>query len=55
MNKKTASTAQYHTVKYGDTLSGIANKYGTSLGWIIKKNNISNPNLIYPGTKIRVK
>ena len=55
VNSKSKTTEQYHTVKSGDTLYDIANKYGTSIGWIVKTNKISNPNLIYPGTKIRVR
>jgi len=43
-----------YTVKKGDTLSGIANKYGTTVNKLVEINNISNPNLIYPGQKIKV-
>lgn len=45
----------YYTVKSGDTLSGIAAKYGTTYQQLAKINNISNPNLIYPGQKIKIK
>lgn len=41
-----------YTVKKGDTLSGIAKKYGTTYQTLAKKNNIKNPNLIYVGQKI---
>lgn len=51
----TASTATYYTVQSGDTLSGIASKYGTNYQAIAKLNGLSNPNLIYPGQKLRVK
>ncbi len=38
-----------HTVRYGDTLASIARSYGVS-GWsIVVRNNLANPNLIYPG------
>ena len=51
-----ASSAVYHTVVSGDTLWAIANRYGTSVAEIVKKNpDISNPNLIHPGQKVRVK
>lgn len=50
-----SSSAVYYTVKKGDTLSKIANKYGTTVSQIMKWNNISNPNLIYIGQKFRVK
>ena len=39
----------YYTVRYGDTLSEIASKYGTTYQHLAQINNISNPNLIYPG------
>lgn len=38
-----------YTVKPGDTLSEIAEKFGTTYQKIASDNNISNPNLIYPG------
>lgn len=45
----------YYTVKSGDTLSGIASKYGTTYQKLASMNGISNPNKIYVGQKIRVK
>ena len=47
--------AAYYTVKSGDTLSGIAEKYGTTYQNLAKINGIQNPNVIYPGQRIRVK
>lgn len=44
-----------YIVKSGDTLSGIASKYGTTYQKIAKDNNISNPNVIYPGQKLIIK
>ncbi len=44
-----------YTVKAGDTLSGIANKYGTTYQKIAKDNKISNPNKIYVGQKLIIK
>ncbi len=41
-----------YTIKSGDTLAAIARLYGTTVQAIINANNIVNPNLIYPGTKI---
>ena len=38
-----------YTVQPGDTLSGIARLYGSTVQAIININNIVNPNLIYPG------
>src|SRR5690606_15241043 len=52
----TKSTAQYYTVKKGDTLSHIAKRYNTTVKNLVKLNpSIKNPNLIFPGQKIRVK
>ena len=50
-----ATSSVYYTVKSGDTLSGIASKYGTSYTKLAKMNGISNPNKIYVGQKIRVR
>lgn len=49
------SAAAYHTVARGDTLWDIANAYDVGLAQIIAWNpDIKNPNLIYPGQKVRV-
>ena len=57
VNKKMAARNQsvYYVVKRGDTLSGIASKYGTTYQQLAKINGIADPNKIYPGQKIRVK
>lgn len=41
-----------YTVQSGDTLSGIAMRYGTTVSSIVSLNNIANPNLIYPGQRL---
>lgn len=46
------SKQQYHIVKKGDTLYGIAIKYKTTVDKLIKINNIKNPNIISIGQKI---
>ncbi|MED4866096.1 GH25 family lysozyme [Heyndrickxia faecalis] len=46
--------AKTYTVKRGDTLSGIAAKYGTSVATLQKLNGIKNANRIYVGQKIKV-
>ena len=51
--KGTAKTSTY-TVKSGDTLSGIASKYGTTTKALQDLNGIANPNLIYAGQKLKV-
>lgn len=43
-----------YVVKSGDTLSGIAAKFGTTYQAIAAKNDISNPNLIYPGQVLKI-
>ena len=47
-----ATTRVTYTVQAGDTLSGIAQKFGTTYQELARKNNISNPNLIYPNQQI---
>ena len=49
---KTTNSSIVYTVVKGDTLSQIALKYNTSVSKLVIQNNISNPNLIYPGQKI---
>lgn len=49
------SAAEYYTVKSGDTLSGIAAKYGTNYKHLALINGIANPNKIYVGQKIKVR
>lgn len=46
--------ATYYTVRSGDTLSGIAQRYNTTYQAIAEKNGISNPNLIYPGQRLLI-
>lgn len=50
---KTPSYVTY-TVKSGDTLSGIAAKYGTTYQKIAKDNGIANPNKIYKGQVLKI-
>lgn len=38
-----------YTVQSGDTLSGIAARWGVTVSALAVANNIANPNLIYPG------
>lgn len=43
-----------YTVQRGDTLGGIAREHDVSLSDLVQANNISNPNLIYPGQKLTI-
>jgi len=55
LSKGNISSSPYYTVKSGDTLSGIAQRFGTTTLTLVKLNNISNPNLIYPGQVLKIK
>ena len=43
-----------YTVAPGDVLSGIAPRFGVSVGQIQQWNDISNPNLIRAGQKLTI-
>ncbi len=45
-------STQYYTVRAGDTLSGIAMQYGTSMYAIMQANGIQDPNQIYVGQRL---
>lgn len=58
-SKKTSSSSkkEYETykIKYGDTLSGIAAKFGTTVSKIMSANpSIKNKNLIYAGNTLKI-
>lgn len=50
----TSTVDEIYVVKSGDTLSGIAKKYGTTYQKLAAYNNISNPNVITVGQKIKI-
>lgn len=52
---KKETKKEYYTVKKGDTLSGIAKKYNTTVKQLAEWNNIKNVNVIKAGQKLRVK
>ena len=43
-----------YTVKKGDTLSGIAARFGTSVSALVSANDIKNPNIINAGQVIQI-
>jgi len=43
-----------YTIKWGDTLSEIAYKYGTTVSALASLNQITNPDLIYAGETLRI-
>lgn len=55
INNGRGSSQKVYIVKSGDTLSSIAAKFGTTYQKIARDNNISNPNIIYPGQKLIIK
>lgn len=48
-------TANYYTVQSGDTLSGIATQFNTSVNTLAHLNSLSNPNMIYVGQRLLVR
>ena len=47
-------SAQTHTVRRGDTLSKLANRYGTSVDALAQANNIQNRDRISVGQRLRI-
>lgn len=47
-------TDRIYIVQEGDTLSKIAKMYNTTVGDLVAKNNIKNPNLIFVGEKLKI-
>jgi LysM repeat protein len=45
---------RYHEVRQGDTLYGIAQEYGLSVPELMKLNNLTKTQAIYPGQKLLV-
>jgi N-acetylmuramoyl-L-alanine amidase len=51
----TESQGHYHVVRYGETLSGIAYRYGVSVHALLQANpRIYNPHLIYAGMTLYI-
>jgi LysM repeat protein len=49
-----STSAQTYTVHDGDTLWGIAERYGLSASYLAQVNGISDPNLIFAGDVLRL-
>ena len=45
---------RYYVVRPGDTVLGIADRYGLELETILSLNRLENPNIIYPGQILRL-
>lgn len=52
--RKEAPPATYHVVKKGDTLGGIAKKYGRTVKQLMKWNSLKNANSLRIGQRVRV-
>lgn len=49
------NSVEYYIVKKGDILSKISKRHNVSVEKIISLNKIKNPNLIYPGMRLKLK
>ena len=49
VGSQSVTTSGYCVVEYGDTLSGIAAQFGTTVERLVSVNGISNPDMIYAG------
>ena len=49
-----AATAASVTVRSGETLSDIADRYGVSVGTLMRMNGIRNPDLVEAGSRLQV-
>lgn len=54
VNGWSSSGKTVYIVRSGDTLSGIAAKYGTTYQKLASYNGLTDPNKIYPGQKITI-
>jgi len=43
-----------YSVRRGDTLSGIARRFGTTVNELVRRNNIADPNRIYVGQILQI-
>lgn len=54
VGEATQGQSNAYTVQSGDTLSGIASKFGTTWQALAQKNGLANPNVIYVGQTLTV-
>jgi len=53
-NQPANNTSNTHTVRLGETLSGIAGSHQTTVAELVRLNSINNPNLIRVGQVLRL-
>lgn len=49
-----AASSHVYKIVPGDTLSGIAHRFGVSISSLVAANHIANPNLIYAGNTLAI-
>src|SRR5262245_39346989 len=49
-----ASSSTVYTVRAGDTLTGIAQRFGVTVDALQRANGITNPNLIFAGQTLTI-
>ncbi|MEK1347419.1 LysM peptidoglycan-binding domain-containing protein [Limosilactobacillus fermentum] len=54
VGEATQGQSNAYTVQSGDTLSGIAAKFGTTWQALAQKNSLANPNVIYVGQTLTI-
>ena len=52
---KAVTPQNYYTVKRGDTMVGIAQKFNTSVRALKQLNNLRNPSFIFAGQQLKIK
>lgn len=50
-----SSRPLWYMVRYGDTLYTIAKRFFTTVDNILALNSLANPDVIYPGDRIRIR
>ncbi len=45
----------WYVVRYGDSLYTIAKRFFTTVDNIVELNSLANPDVIYPGDRIRIR
>ena len=52
--RQDAAAGEVYTVKAGDTLSGIGQRFGVDWREIARINDVDNPDMIFPGQKFTI-